>query len=54
MVDFDDIKVSDEPMDIAHEFEVDLNCVVIVNHRLTLEGIARAEDEEVSKFSVTN
>src|SRR6266853_2824998 len=50
MVDFDDLGLNDEPMEIAHEFEVDLNCVVIVNHNFTLDGITRAEDEEVSKF----
>lgn len=42
-----DIEVSglDEPMELAHEFEVDLNTLVVVNHRLTLEAIARSEEE---------
>ncbi len=32
----------EEPQEIAHEFKIDLNCVVITNHRLTLEGIDKA------------
>jgi hypothetical protein len=52
MVDFDALGLSDEHQNIAHEFEVDLNCLVIVNHKLTLEGIARAEQEDVSKFDL--
>src|ERR1035437_8046510 len=50
MVDIEALGLNDEPMGIAHEFEVDLNCVVIVNHNLTLEGITRSEDEDLSHF----
>ena len=40
----------DEPQKMSHEFEIDLNCVVVVNHALTLEGIDRSEDEELAKI----
>src|SRR5208282_3723014 len=40
--------VDDEPIEVAHEFEVDLNCVIVVNHRLTLEAITKTEDEELT------
>jgi hypothetical protein len=38
-----------EIVEVAHPFEVELNILVIVNHRLTLEGIAKSAREEVSK-----
>jgi hypothetical protein len=40
-------------VEIAHEFEVDLNCLVVMNHRFTLEGITRAEDEEIRHWRET-
>ena len=40
MADLDTLEFNDEPMEIAHEFEVDLNRLVIVNHKITLEGIS--------------
>jgi hypothetical protein len=36
------------PQQLAHEFEVDLNCLVIANHELTMEGIDRIEREEMA------
>lgn len=51
MSDLDDVDLSsDEVVEVAHEFEVDLNCVVAANHHFALEGIARAEDEEVQQW----
>ncbi len=40
-----------EPIEEAHEFEVDLTCLVVANHKLTIEGIERDEDEESEKLS---
>ena len=42
--------LEDEIQEIAHDFEIDLNCVVVANHALTLEGIDRAEDIELTKI----
>lgn len=42
-----------EPIELAHEFEVDLNTLVVVNHNLTLESITRSEDEALSKTDLT-
>jgi len=36
--------------DIAHEFEIDLTTVVIENHRLTLDGIAKAEEAAIAEI----
>jgi len=36
------------PVGGAHEFEVDLTCLVTTNYRLTMEGINRAEEEEIA------
>jgi len=46
MIDLNDL----EPIEEAHEFEVDLTCLVIANHKLTLEGIEREENEELEKL----
>jgi hypothetical protein len=45
-----DLGSLDEPLEISHEFEIDLNCVVVANHALTLEGIDRSENEELAKI----
>ena len=45
-----DLSGLDEPQEIAHEFKIDLNCVVIANHDLTLKAIDGSEDEELAKF----
>jgi hypothetical protein len=50
MPDLDDPGPSDEPMELPHDFEVDLNTLVVVNHKLTLEGIARSEDVEIERL----
>jgi len=51
MADLDDLDFSnDEVVELAHEFAVDLNCVVVANHRFALEGITRAEDEEILQW----
>jgi hypothetical protein len=36
-------------IEVAHWFEVDLNTVVVMNHRLTLEGISKSEDDEIAE-----
>jgi hypothetical protein len=36
------------PMEAPHEFEVELNCLVITNHKLTMRGIDRIENEEMA------
>jgi hypothetical protein len=46
----DNLGPLDEPQEIAHDFEIDLNCVVVANHNLTLEAIDRDEDEELAKI----
>jgi hypothetical protein len=33
--------------EIPHDFEIDLNCLVVMNHRFTLQGIDREEDEQL-------
>jgi hypothetical protein len=38
------------PVVAAHEFEVDLNCLVTTNHKLVMEGVDRAENEEMASF----
>jgi hypothetical protein len=51
MAELDDLDfTNDEIVEVAHEFAVDLNCVVVANHRFMLEGITRAEDEEVQQW----
>ena len=45
MSDSKELEWFNEPVKNAHEFEVDLNCLVVTNHRLTLDAITRAEDE---------
>jgi len=51
MADLDELNFStDEIVEVAHEFAVDLNCVVVANHRFALEGIARAEDEDIENW----
>src|SRR6266513_692441 len=45
-----DLEPNDEIQEVAHEFEIDLNCVVITNHRLTLEGIDNAEEKDLAEF----
>lgn len=36
------------PVETAHEFEVELNCLVTTNHKLTMEGIDRIERDEMA------
>ena len=44
-------KLLNEPIEeMSHEFEVDLTCLVIANHKITMEGIAHAEDEELANL----
>ncbi len=43
-----------EEYEAPHEFETDVQTVVLINHKLVLEGIDRAEAEEVAKLDVTN
>jgi hypothetical protein len=45
MIDLNDPGLDDEFIEEAHEFEVDLNCTVVLNHRLTLDGIDHSEEE---------
>src|SRR5258708_8832592 len=37
----------DMPILISHEFEVDLNCTVVMNHKFTLDGITESERIEI-------
>lgn len=50
MVELGDLELDEQFAEEAHEFEVDLNCVVVVNHNLTLEGINRSEHEELASI----
>lgn len=50
MADSNELEWFDEPVEIAHEFAIDLNCLVVTNHGFTLAGITRAEDEEVRNW----
>lgn len=49
MTDLKDTNLLDFVVEIAHEFEVDLNSVVVVNHRFALDGIDRAENEVIKQ-----
>jgi hypothetical protein len=40
----------DTPIEESHQFEVDLNTVVVVNHDFTMESIDRDEEKEISKL----
>ncbi len=51
MADLDELNFNNgEIVEVAHEFAVDLNCVVVANHRFALVGIARAEDEDIGNW----
>jgi hypothetical protein len=50
MADSNELEWFNERVEVAHEFEVDLNCLVATNHRLTLDAITRAEDEEMGNW----
>jgi hypothetical protein len=51
MTDLNELdEFKDTAVEIAHEFAVDLNCLVVTNHRFTIEGITRAEDEEIRSW----
>jgi hypothetical protein len=47
MPGLDSLGLNDEPIEISHEFEVDLACMIVANHRLTLEAITRQEAQEL-------
>jgi hypothetical protein len=36
-------------VEVAHGFEVDINTVVVVNHQITIDGIANLEQREVER-----
>ena len=38
----------EQPQEIAHEFEIDLRCLVTSNHKLTIEAIDQDEEKEVT------
>ena len=38
------MNLNDEPMEMMHPFEIDLNCLVIINHKYTLDGLERDEN----------
>src|ERR1700693_4956604 len=50
MRNLDSLELNDEPIEISHEFEVDLACMIVANHRLTLEAITRQEDQELENI----
>jgi hypothetical protein len=43
-----------EPFEIPHQFEIELNSLVIVNHRLIVDAIERDENAELEKLSQEN
>lgn len=52
MVDLSHLALNDEePIEVSHEFVVDLHCLVVENHRLTLEAINKAKEEDLTKYS---
>jgi hypothetical protein len=42
-----------EEYEVPHEFEIDVRRVVLINHELVLQGVDRAEDEELAKFDMS-
>jgi hypothetical protein len=46
-----DLTGLDEPLEIPHQFVIELNCLVVVNHQFTLDAIERNENEELERFS---
>jgi hypothetical protein len=40
----DGLNLNDELVEMMHQFEVDLNCLVIINHKYTLDGLERDEN----------
>lgn len=50
MADGDEFEIQESP----HNFEIDVRRVVLINHEIVLEGITRAEKEEVEKFDTTD
>jgi hypothetical protein len=51
---FYDFDQSGELVECSHEFEIDLNCLVTTNYKITMEGIERAEDEAISESENAN
>jgi hypothetical protein len=45
-----DLSSLEEPLDIPHEFQIDLHCVVVANHGFTLDAIDRSEEEELTSI----
>ena len=39
------------PVEIPHQFEIELNSTVVVNHKLIVDAIDRDEDAELEKLS---
>src|SRR5438552_7891567 len=53
MTDLNELdEFNDTAVEVAHEFAVDLNCRVVTNNSFTLEGITRAEDEEIRNWQL--
>ena len=50
MTEANEIKLCDETIDILHEFQIELNRIVVANHQFALEGINRAEIEEIKEL----
>ena len=50
MVDLNDLLALDSPIRIPYEFKIDINTLVTVNHKITLEGISLSEQEEIATF----
>jgi hypothetical protein len=44
----DEINLNDEPLEIAHPFEAEINSLVRTNHRLAAEGVTRLEEEDIA------
>jgi hypothetical protein len=54
MADLNELDEFNDPaVEVLHDFAVDLNCLVVTNHRFTLDAITRAEDNEIGNLQDT-
>jgi hypothetical protein len=44
-----DSDIYNDVVEVAHPFEVEINVLVKLNHQLTLEGIAKQEEDEIAE-----
>ena len=50
MVDFNDLTDLGSPIEVPYEFEIDINTLVTINHKITLEGISREEQKNIDEY----